>query len=317
MKSLLCFTTCLLLALNSCAQKSSEEKTTGKKSVDTLKQHVVPRFDGKTAFEYLTRQTAFGPRTPNSPGHAACLTFIASTLRAAGGSVDLQAFPVEGYRKETLHLTNIIAKFNPENPDRILLCAHWDTRPRSDQDPDPAKRSEPILGANDGASGVAVLLEIARLIQKTSPPIGIDIVMFDGEDYGNEGDLNYYFLGAKYFAYNKPADYVPRFGILLDMIGDADLQIPREQNSVTLAPDIVDMVWSTAHALGIWQFTDDIEPAISDDHLVLNEVGIKTVDLIDFHYPYWHTTQDTPDKCSAESLQAVGTVITHIVYTPR
>jgi Peptidase family M28 len=302
----------VVIGLLSCAQKSPEEKRK-----PTVAQKTIPRFDGNSAFAFLKKQTSFGPRTPNSPGHAACLTSIASTLQGNGASVDLQSFRIEGYGKESLSLTNIIARFNPSNPDRILLCAHWDTRPRSDQDPDPAKRSEPIPGANDGASGVAVLMEIARLMQTTPASIGVDMVMFDGEDYGLEGDLNYYFLGAKYFAHHKPADYAPRFGILLDMVGDADLQIPREQNSITLAPDIVDMVWSTARSLGVWQFTDDTGPAISDDHLVLNEVGIKTVDLIDFDYPYWHTTQDTPDHCSAESLTAVGTVITHIVYTRR
>jgi len=304
------------LVLSSCAQKAPEQRLADKPDdVKTLTS--TPRFEGESAFAYLEKQTSFGPRTPNSSGHAECLDYLASTLRGTTPSVELQTFRENGYKGESLVLTNVIARFRPEDGNRILLCAHWDSRPRADQDPDPAKRTQAILGANDGASGVAVLLEIARLLKETPPPVGVDIVLFDGEDYGREGDLNYYFLGAKHFAYNKHADYVPRFGILLDMIGDADLEIPREQNSILFAPDIVEKVWSAARSLGIWQFTDNIQPAVSDDHLVLNEVGIKTIDLIDFNYPYWHTTQDTPERCSAQSLEAVGTVITHVVYSAR
>jgi Peptidase family M28 len=289
---------------------------------ETTLQTSIPQFDGESAFAYLVKQTSFGPRDPNSVGHRQCLEYLAATLRQFADEVQLQPFTHQGYDGKMLYLTNVIARFSPEKRDRILLCSHWDTRPRADQDPDPARRSEPILGANDGASGVAVLLQLAGMFKKNPPPIGVDIVFFDGEDYGMEGDLQSYFLGATYFARNKPSDYVPRFGILLDMVGDANLEIPREQHSVRYAPDVVDRVWSTANELGFWQFVNATEEAISDDHLVLNESGIKTIDIIDFNYPdrsnrFWHTHEDTPEHCSARSLEVVGTVVSHVVYTER
>jgi Zn-dependent M28 family amino/carboxypeptidase len=169
---------------------------------------------------------------------------------------------------------------------------------------------------------VAVLLEIASLLHETPPPIGVDIVLFDGEDYGLEGDHANYLLGSRAFARSRPADYLPRFAILLDMVGDRFLDIPREAHSIRFAPDVVDLVWRTARSLNISQFIDEPGEEILDDHIPLNEVGIKAIDLIDFNYPddtnrYWHTHQDIPDNCSAESLSAVGTVVTHVVYGLR
>lgn len=231
----------------------------------------------------------------------------------------MQPFQAQGYN-EVLALTNVVARFNPEAKNRILLCAHWDTRPRAEQDANKARRNEPILGANDGASGVAVLLELASLLKNNPPPIGVDIVLFDGEDYGKEGDLQKYFLGSRHFVKTKPPDYLPTFGILLDMVGDTYLDLPKEQHSVRFAPDIVDLVWRKAWELGYTQFLDEVRHEINDDHLILNQGGIKTINIIDFDYPdpthrYWHSHEDTSDKCSPESLEAVGTVVTHIVYT--
>jgi Zn-dependent M28 family amino/carboxypeptidase len=180
------------------------------------------------------------------------------------------------------------------------------------------------MGANDGASGVSVLLELARLLKQNPPPIGIDIVLFDGEDYGKEGDLDRYCLGSKFFATNKKVDYNPIFGILLDMVGDRNLRMPKEGYSVQYAPDIVDLIWSVASEKGITQFLDEVSAPVYDDHRSLNLIGIKTVDLIDADLvgnhgtnegrKYWHTRQDTPDKCSVESLEAIGRVLAHIVY---
>ncbi len=280
----------------------------------------IPNFSGERAFKLLTKQTSFGPRDPNSPGREKCLEYLTAELRNSADGVRLQHFTHPGYDGELLRLTNIVATFNPDAREKILLCAHWDTRPRADWDENLDRRNEPILGANDGASGVAVLLELASLMKEHAPPVGVDIVLFDGEDYGLEGDLKNYLLGSRYFAENKHADYVPRFGLVLDLIGDKLLEIPREETSEKYAPDIVDLVWGKARELGYYQFVDEIGEAVTDDHIPLNEVGIKTIDLIDFNYPdqtnrYWHTHQDTPDKCSAESLEAVGTVVTHVVYT--
>jgi hypothetical protein len=279
----------------------------------------IPAFSGTRAYEYLKAQTAFGPRSPNSPGHAACLSYLVSTLKGFADQVRLQEFVQEGYDGEKLRLTNIVASYKPDAPARLLLCAHWDSRPRAEYDENRSRRNEPIHGANDGASGVGVLLELARLLKETPPSVGVDLVLFDGEDYGKNGDHALYLIGSRYFARNKPVDYLPRFGILLDMVGDAFLDLPKEANSVKFAPDIVSMVWNTARELGISQFLEEKGEEILDDHIPLNEAGIKTIDIIDFNYPddtnrYWHTHQDTPEHCSPESLGAVGTVITHVVY---
>jgi glutaminyl-peptide cyclotransferase len=282
----------------------------------------IPAFSGREAFDYLIKQTDFGPRNPNSRGHTECLKFLADTLRRSADQVRLQHFNHRGYENEQLWLTNVIASFRPELKERILLCAHWDTRPRADRDPNPMRRNQPILGANDGASGVAVLLHLADLMKAVPPPTGVDIVLFDGEDYGKEGNLANYLLGSRFFVRQMSADYRPRFGILLDMVGDKLLEIPKEKNSLHFAPDIVDLVWNKAKELGIPQFASKVGDAIYDDHIPLNEAGIKTINIIDFDYPdkthrFWHTHQDIPENCSPESLEAVGTVITHIVYSQQ
>jgi Zn-dependent M28 family amino/carboxypeptidase len=240
-------------------------------------------------------------------------------LRGLADDVRLQEFVHTGYGGERMPLTNIIASFNPGASTRILLCAHWDTRPRAEHDEDKTRREEPILGANDGASGVAVMLELAGLLKSSPPAVGVDIALFDGEDYGLENDHQRYLLGSRYYAANRGAGELPRFGILLDMVGDKFLDLPKERYSVRYAPDIVDLVWKTAAGLGIRQFEDEQGEEILDDHIPLNEAGIKTIDIIDFNYPdqtnrFWHTHQDIPDNCSAESLEAVGTVLTHVVY---
>jgi Zn-dependent M28 family amino/carboxypeptidase len=227
-----------------------------------------------------------------------------------------------GYAGERLTMTNVIARFNPDLRQRILLGAHWDTRPRADRDEKVERQNLPIPGANDGASGVAVLLHIASLFKQHPPPMGVDIVLFDGEDYGLEGDTRNYLLGSRHFAAKKDPDYVPRFGILLDMVGDKFLDIPKEQHSLKYAPDVLDLVWAKARELGYPQFVSEPGEYVTDDHLPLNEVGIKTIDLIDFNYPdpthrFWHTHNDTPENCSAESLGAVGDVVTHVVYSQR
>jgi glutaminyl-peptide cyclotransferase len=282
----------------------------------------IPAFSGKDAFAFLLRQTSFGPRNPGSQGHSSCLDYLNATLLGVADQVRLQDFTSPGYDGTQLHLTNVVASFRPDLANRILLCAHWDTRPRAEHDENKSLRDRPIIGANDGASGVAVLLQIATLLKKSPPPVGVDIVLFDGEDYGKEGDTDRYLLGSRYFASNLDRNAMPRFGILLDMIGDTFLEIPREQNSMRFAPDIMDMVWSKAQELGVFQFLDAPGEEIMDDHLPLNQAGVKTIDLIDFDYPdqtnrYWHTHQDTPEHCSPESLEAVGSVLMNVLFTQQ
>jgi Zn-dependent M28 family amino/carboxypeptidase len=263
-------------------------------------------------------QTDLGPRYPGSKGHSACLDLLQKQLKKLGAEVNLQPFLFyDEDEGSTFTLTNIIGSYNLQILSRILLCAHWDTRPRADMDSF-ANRNKPILGANDGASGVAVLLEIARHLQKYPPRVGIDIVFFDGEDYGREGDLANYCLGSRHFVANNNK-FFPRFAVLLDMVGDAQLELPIEGYSQQYAPDLVQTVWNTAADVGISQFIHEERHYVFDDHVILNESGIPAVNIIDFEYPdekhgYWHTLQDTPDKCSPSSLKAVGDVLMKIIY---
>jgi len=276
----------------------------------------VPFFDGNLAFEYLTAQTGFGPRNPGSEGAAACRDYLVAELSKTTDRVIRQPFTfTDTLLDKSYEMTNIIASFNLDPPEgkRIMLTAHWDTRPFADKDPDPDRRMEPIAGANDGASGVAVLLQTARILKEFPPSIGIDIVLFDGEDYGEEGNLNYYCLGSKYFTRNIGA-YRPVYAILLDLVGDKDLRLPKEGNSMLYAPKLTERIWNIANDYGLSAFVDEIGSSIYDDHLILNQVGIKAVDIIDFDYAYWHTTADTPDKCSPENLAQVGTLLMALIY---
>jgi glutaminyl-peptide cyclotransferase len=305
----------IIVSFSSCSQRQEKTILPQASTAKTVSGKMdTPEFDGAKAFGYLKAQTDFGPRNPNSTGHQKCLDYIAGELSRDAENVSRQNFTHRGYGGEVLKLTNVFGSFNNRATDRILLLAHWDTRPRSDEEKDPAKQDRPILGANDGASGVAVLLEIARLLKQTPPPIGVDILFVDGEDYGKSHDLESYFLGSRYFMKVKSENYRPRFAILLDMVGYRDLQIPMEQNSITFAPEAVELIWSTAEKLGVTQFINVPGEQISDDHVPLNSGGLPTVDIIDFQYPYWHTTQDTPDKCSAESLEAIGKVLMNVIY---
>lgn len=273
-----------------------------------------PVFDGEAAFSILSEQCRFGPRNPGSPGHDKAKNYFLDKLSRQTKFVKIQNFVYSDQEQEIrLELTNIIASFHPNKTRRVLLCAHWDTRPFADEDPDSALRAQPILGANDGASGVAVLLEIARIISQNEPLWGVDIVLFDGEDGGLEGDLSQFCLGSKHFARNK-GDYQPEFGILLDMIGDKELEVYREGYSWTYARGLVDSVWSRARELGLSCFRDSVKHFVYDDHVPLLSAGIQVIDIIDFDYPYWHTTADTPDKCSPQSLQRIGDLLLDILY---
>jgi glutaminyl-peptide cyclotransferase len=306
-----------MLTLISCNNKKTGQSEQKPGNQDISIGNHFPVFDGIKAYSYLKAQTDFGPRNPGSIGHEQCLHYLSTELKKFADDVSLQSFEQNGYG-ETLKLTNIFGSFNTKNKKRILLLAHWDSRPRAEMDTDETSRNKPILGANDGASGVAVLLELARLLKTNPPPVGVDILFTDGEDYGNstqDGNDDMYFLGAKYFAGHKLSSYTPQFGILLDMIGDRDLQIPMEQHSMRYAPQVVELVWKTAEENNVSQFVNLPGENISDDHLCLNEAGIPTIDLIDFDFPYWHTHQDTPDKCSPQSLEAVGKVLSALIFT--
>lgn len=262
-------------------------------------------FDQDRAFRDLVKQCDFGPRVPNTRAHARCADWLVAQLRPLADSVTRQQFTAE-VDGERLRLTNLIATFNPKGKDHVLLCAHWDSRPRAERDRDPAKRSQPILGANDGASGVAVLLELARVFKARPPKQKVTLVLFDGEDYGTTIDTM--FLGSRYFAqrYSEPA---PNWAVLLDMVGDKHLRLPQERISLQRAPAVVKRLWDAAQRAGSTAFTPKPGPSVLDDHVELLDRGIPCINIIDFTYPHWHTSADTPDKCSAESLGQVGRAV--------
>jgi glutaminyl-peptide cyclotransferase len=278
-------------------------------------ERVAPEFRGDTALALLRRQVAFGPRVAGMAGHAAQLEWMAAYLRARADTVVLQPFTHTGPRGEQLEMTNVFARFRPGLAERVLLIAHWDTRPTADSEPTPERRAMPIPGANDGASGTAVLLELANVLSSHSPPIGVDLLFVDGEDYAPD----HMYLGAKHFAAHKPVGYEPFYGILLDMVGDRTPEFQQEGYSVRYAPEVVERVWRMAERLGYARmFPRTLGIPITDDHIPLNDAGIRTIDIIDFDYgpanAYWHTLDDSLENVGAEGLEGVGTVISELVY---
>ena len=283
--------------------------------LSSCQSQVIPEFNEKNAFQYLEKQCEFGARVPGTEAHSKCRDYLVATLQKYADRVMQQPFQaIMKQDKRSVTCYNIIANFNSSKTNRILLCAHWDSRPWADRDPDPANHKKPVLGADDGASGVAVLLEIARIINITPPKYGVDIVFFDAEDFGTYGQNDTWALGSKQFAQNAIRNYHPEFAILLDMIGDADQQIYIEQNSYQYARKIVDRVWKIADQMGIHEFIPELKFDVYDDHLNLLEIGIPAVDIIDFEYQYWHTVEDTPDKCGPKSLDNVGRVLLGVLY---
>ena len=312
----------LILGIGCSGEKSDPLKDTR----FSPKGRSVPSFNADTAFAFVKRQVAFGPRNPNSEGHRQAADYLITTLSHYAGrrAVFTQRFKEEGYG-ETLDLVNIIAAFNLNASDRIMLCAHWDTRPRADMDS--LRTEEPISGADDGGSGVAVLLELARQFSQKMPPIGVDIVLFDGEDYGKSGSLDHYFLGSRYWAEHPPVvGYSPRFSILLDMVGGKNATFPKERYSLRYAEKLVDEVWQIADNKGYdTLFLDQVGQAISDDHVIINQkLGIPTIDIINHQTdpvdgrirfaPYWHTHRDDLDNIDPNTLQAVGEVLMELIY---
>ncbi len=271
-------------------------------------------FDADKAWEHLQAQLAFGPRNPGSEGHRLCLRYLEAELKKYARTLDLQPFSaVIPGTSQTVSLSNVIAGFYPEHPRKILLCAHWDTRPWADQDPDPQNRKKPVPGANDGASGVAVLLEIARCLAARDPGIAVEIALFDGEDMGREGHLNEYLLGSREYASRLQLP-LPEAALLLDLVGDRDLRIPQELYSLQSSPTLVREIFAIAAAFGKKEFDPRPGTAVYDDHIPLMQAGIPVVNLVDFEYKFWHTMEDVAQNCSAASLKAVGDVVLTWIY---
>jgi hypothetical protein len=284
-----------------------------------------PDFNGANAYSDLVKQCAFGSRVPGTEAHKKAGEYFVSVLKKYTDLVSEQKFSYKDKHDTTKvwEAYNIVASFNKEKTKRILLCAHWDSRPWADNDPDSTKHKEPVMGANDGASGVAVLLEMARLFSLQKPDVGVDIVLFDLEDIGDENaeqypdKLNPFAIGALKFVEMNP-DYAPAWGILLDMVGDKELEIPKEANSVARAGSVLDKVWAAADKFGYKEFKDVGGGGVGDDHIIFLKKFIPVADLVHSPFPeYWHTTHDTPDKCSKESLEKIGKVLVEVVYNEK
>jgi glutaminyl-peptide cyclotransferase len=284
------------------------------KSGDARGGGTTREFDGAKALSYVERQIAFGPRVPNTPGHRQMGDWLAGELRARADTVLVQQWRHVTSKGHRLELRNFMARFRPAVADRILLVAHWDTRPTADQETDDARKKLAIPGANDGGSGVAVLLGIADALKSRAPAVGVDLLFVDGEDYGSFDDSTESLIGARYFARHMPAGYDPMFAVVLDMVGDKDQQFYYEGNSNNFAPEVVQRVWRTAEQLGYSAiFIHGVRHTLTDDHVPLQQAGIHAIDVIDFDYPPWHTLNDTADKLSAESLAIVGNVMIALV----
>ena len=314
-------------AMISCSQTPSS--SSAKVESQPVKQQNVPAFDADSAWVFVENQVKFGPRVPNSEAHVACGNYLTSELKRFGAQVYEQEATLTAYNGTQLKAKNIIGSYNQENSKRVLLFAHWDSRPYADHDKDPANHKKPIDGADDGASGVGVLLEMARQFSIKSPAIGIDIIFFDAEDYGTpefvkEYKENTWCLGAQFWAKNPHVKgYKADFGILLDMVGAKNASFFKEATSMRYAPQIVEEVWSTARDLGYGKFFINAEGgAITDDHqYVILGRNIPCIDIIytdpesdNGFGPHWHTQNDTMDNIDRETLKAVGQTVLQVVY---
>lgn len=271
-------------------------------------------FSGTTAFKYVEQQLAFGPRVPNTAGHQKAGDWLLRELRARADTVVVQEIRHRTGKGHALKLRNFFARFRPQATDRILYVAHWDTRPFADKSQNLGQQRLPVPGANDGASGVALLLGVADALKAKPPTIGVDLLFVDGEDYGDFADSTETLIGSRYFAKHLPAGYSTLFAVLWDMVGDRDLQFLEEGYSAQNAPEVVQRVWQTADRLGYGNvFVKRVTQALTDDHVPLQQAGIRAIDVIDFDFPYHHTTEDTIDKISAESLQIVGNVAVALI----
>lgn len=281
----------------------------------------IPAFCADSAYTYLKRQVGFGPRVPNTEAHEATARWLADELRRHGAEVTLQKADLKAWNGTVLRSTNIFGSYNPDMDDRLLLLAHYDTRPWADQDPDPANHGRALDGANDGASGVAVLLEAARNFGRENPGIGIDILFVDSEDYGTDGDDTSWALGARHFAGNPiKTGYRPSRAILLDMVGGKGAVFPAEYFSRQSAPWLDDNFRSAAKAAGHGAlFPDVYGSAVTDDHVELIRQGIPAIDIIDYRVnegfcPTWHTMADNLDNIDPATLRAVGESLINFVY---
>ncbi len=321
-KNIYLITALLIFISFSCTKKEEEQPV--KPSFELIKNDVIPAFDSDNAFDHISKFSALGPRVPNSKEHQMAKNYIITVLQPLADSLAITDFIQNGYENDKLNLTNITASFNPGAKNRIFLCAHWDSRPWADAEKDKALHTSPVLGANDGGSGVGVLLELAKVLHAKKVDYGIDLIFFDGEDYGRHSDLSKFFLGSTYFAQTK-GSYSPAFGILLDLVGDKEAKFYKEESSIQAAENIVDLVWSAAAATSSKHFISEPKYAISDDHTPINQAGIKCIDIIDAELvgasenigrrAYWHTLRDDIDNIGIDTIDDLGKVLNYFIYS--
>lgn len=304
-----------LLLLCGCGTKGSAA------SGDDASKEAAPaasvKFDADSAYSYVERQVAFGPRVPGTEAHRQAGAWLSSELRRHGASVTEQRATLTAFDGTRLPAVNIFGQFNPRAEGRVLLLAHWDCRPWADADPDEANRKTPVDGANDGASGVGVLLEIARQIKASGTGKGIDILFVDAEDWGSHDVDDSWALGARHFVENLPEGYSPAKVVLLDMVGGENARFNYEYFSVQAAPDLCREIWGTAHSLGHGdRFPMTVGGAVTDDHVQFIEHGIPAVDIIEFNpssesgfNSRWHTVSDNMEGISRETLGIVGETV--------
>ena len=276
-------------------------------------------FDARRALSYLEAICKIGPRISGTPGMKKQQELIQKHFEARGAKVAYQRFTAkQESQRQRVAMANLIASWNPERPRRVILCSHYDTRPIADQEPDRRRWHEPFLSANDGGSGIALLMELANHMKELKPAVGVDFVVFDGEEYIWEPERDKYFFGSEHFAQayrrDKPI-YRYTAAILLDMIAGQNAHFPVEQNSWVQARPLVEEIWNLAAGLKCEAFKNAFGPQVLDDHLALNRAGIPAVDIIDFDYAHWHRLSDVPANCSAKSLEQVARVL--IVWLQR
>ena len=294
----------------------------------------IPPFNSDSAYSYVKAQVDFGPRVNNSPAHEKCAVYLTKKLKQYCQDVTVQKGQVKAFNGTMLNFKNLIASYNPGTNNRIFLCSHWDSRPFADHDPDVKKHNTPIDGANDGASGVGVLLEIARQLSLSMSAIGVDIIFLDAEDYGppedqkrNEDTTDWWGLGSQFWAKTPhKANYFARYGILLDMVGAPHATFLEEAFSMQYAPAVVRNVWNIAGKLGYSDYFPFEEGAmITDDHLYINKIlNIPAIDIIHLDrnsktgfYPYWHTTRDDMKSIDKTTLEVVGKTLMAVIANEK
>ncbi len=286
----------------------------------------VPKFERDNAYSLIEKQLAFGPRVPGTDAHKAARDWMIEELENTGAKVIPQDFTAKHYDGRTLNGTNVIASFNPENPKRVLLAAHWDSREVADKDADPKLRKLAVPGADDGASGVAILMEIANVIKANPIDLGVDIILLDLEDQGDSGSDNIknWCLGAQHWSKNMHVSgYRAKFGILLDMVGSENARFTKEEVSRKYAKKYVDKVWNLSQKMGygLYFVNDETRPLV-DDHLFINQLtGIPMMDIINRPVgsqsgfgEYWHTHHDDISVIDKRTLRAVGQTLLAVLY---